>query len=528
MSDKRYIGGEAPMAYSVSPSSVHTARPDLMEGEEEIPDPSFEMNNSQAQVPGIPTDQPQHLTGEVPDEEMEQTINHMKYVYGKMMVYTTKTRPLKMQELQSLAARLASVEKSLDLVSPDSRQALVEMIGAQRQMGREIEEQIKLHDKNMEDARKYIVGELETLVAEYQARFRHWMTDFKWPNVEACRVLQAPEAVIQLVAKVESQWYAMEISPAETGESAIVQELRRQLRELQMEKRKGTQGIKEQVDSLGGVKKEGLPAGYILERRRRIQTPSFAKGNIGEAKDWLAEYKSVCQHLQYTEQERLDELSVRLKGMALTWYNYLLPESKKSWDVFEQAFRDYFAGGANTVEAAMNELKQLRQGNKKMVVFGQELREVARRAEIHADRMLIGYLKSAVNPEMTRAIIYRGPTTYTEAVNICIEVENDLIRNLGDKTSYTPAYANTPVTPPQEGVLQNFQKKDVRDQKKSGVRCFKCKKVGHMKKDCWSKKESGTGFFLSSFRITTMLRRMVLSRMALGSRSILKLKPGNN
>ncbi|OBZ81291.1 hypothetical protein A0J61_10660, partial [Choanephora cucurbitarum] len=349
----------------------------------------------------------------------------------------------------------------------------------------------------MDDARKYIVGELKTSVADYQAKFRHWMTDFKWPNVEACRVLQAPKAVIQFVAKVKSQWYAMEISPAEMSESAIIQELRRQLRELQIKRSKGTQGVqgvKEPVVSLGGVKKEeGLLESYILERRRQIQTSSFAKGNISDAKDWLAEYKSVYQHLQYTEQERLDELNVRLKGMALTWYNYLLTESKKTWDAFEQAFRDYFAGGANTVEAAMNELKQLKQGNKKMVVFGQELREVARRAEIYANRMLIGYLKSAVNPEMTRAIIYRGPTTYTEAVNICIEVETDLIRNLSEKTSYTPAYATTLRVPYQEEVAQNFQKKDVRDQKKSGVRYFRCKKIGHMKKDCWSKRKSGTG-----------------------------------
>ncbi|OBZ81293.1 hypothetical protein A0J61_10659 [Choanephora cucurbitarum] len=133
MSANHHNGGEAPMAYLVSSSSAHTARPDLMAEGEEVPDPSFEMHNSQAQVPGIPTDHPKHTTGEIPDdEEMEQTINHIKYVYGKMMVYATTTRPEKIQELQSLAARLVSVEKSLDLVSPDSRQALVEMIGAQR------------------------------------------------------------------------------------------------------------------------------------------------------------------------------------------------------------------------------------------------------------------------------------------------------------------------------------------------------------------------------------------------------------
>ncbi|KAG1037867.1 hypothetical protein G6F43_012771 [Rhizopus delemar] len=256
---------------------------------------------------------------------------------------------------------------------------------------------------------------------------------------------------------------------------------------------------KEPVVSLGEVKntyreKEGLSINYIMEHRRRIQTPSFAKGSVSEAKDWLAEYKSVCQHLQYSEQEKLDELEVRLKGMALTWYSYLLPESKKTWNQFEQAFRDYFAGGTNTVEAAMNELKQLRQGNKKMMVFGQELWEEARRAEIYSDRMLIGYLKAAVNPEMTRAIIYRGPSSYAEAVNICIEVETDLLRNLAEKTSYNPPYTIAPVSTNTEVPTQNFQRKEAYGNKKTSVRCFRCKKLGHMKKDCRVTRDFGTKY----------------------------------
>ncbi|KAI9356464.1 hypothetical protein BD770DRAFT_107984 [Pilaira anomala] len=92
----------------------------------------------------------------------------------------------------------------------------------------------------------------------------------------------------------------------------------------------------------------------------------------------------------------------------------------------EKAFMNYFAGGETTVESALNELKHLKQGKMRMVQFGKVLREIARKAEIYSERMLISYLKAAVNMEMTRAIVYRGPETYADAVNICVEVETDL------------------------------------------------------------------------------------------------------
>ncbi|KAG1034146.1 hypothetical protein G6F43_013455 [Rhizopus delemar] len=105
MSNNHYNGGEAPMASSVSSSSVHTARPDLWGEGEDVPNPSFDITNTQAQVPGIPTDYPTPMAVQAPnDEEMEQVVNHMKFIYDKMMFYVTKTKPAKLQELQSLAS----------------------------------------------------------------------------------------------------------------------------------------------------------------------------------------------------------------------------------------------------------------------------------------------------------------------------------------------------------------------------------------------------------------------------------------
>ena len=116
-----------------------------------------------------------------------------------------------------------------------------------------------------------------------------------------------------------------------------------------------------------------LSSEEIKERRRRVHIPTFSNGSIQEAKDWLAEYKSICYHLRFTEREQLDDLQVRFKGTALSWYTYLLPTTKSRWSSLEQSFVEYFAGGENTVEAALNELRQLKQGPTRMVVFGQQL-----------------------------------------------------------------------------------------------------------------------------------------------------------
>ncbi|KAI9347919.1 hypothetical protein BD770DRAFT_349687, partial [Pilaira anomala] len=156
---------------------------------------------------------------------------------------------------------------------------------------------------------------------------------------------------------------------------------------------------------------------------------------------------------------------------------------------------NYFAGGESNVDAALKELNDLKQGKMRMVQFGQVLREVARKAEVYSDRKLISYLKTAVNPEMKRAIIYRGPTTYSAAVDICIEVETDLAETQMDTSTKTlnPTYApvgeasnmkekqNFQHSNQRGGYSRGFKNNARKDEKRT---CFRCKRPGHLKKDC--------------------------------------------
>ncbi|KAI9327332.1 hypothetical protein BD770DRAFT_449895, partial [Pilaira anomala] len=427
-----------------------------------------------------------------------------------MIDYVHMSRPAKVEEAYALFGRITEVEKSLDMVNPESRQALMILIQQQKNEGLKIESMLAQFDKRLESGRNYLEEELTALMERQPVEFRQRIRRHNWPTMMDCQTLRLNQDLVNFITNPNVD----DVPGGSTNESATIAELRQLVLSLQNELRKvklnedtgrtSTSLVissdKKQESAFLG--EELLSKQEIRERRKRVQVPSFAQGSPRKARDWLIEYKNVCHHIRFSEKERLDDLQIRFKGQALSWYTYLPSVTKRDWQALEKAFLDYFGGGESIVESALKELKELKQGKMRMVQFGQVLREVARKAEIFPERMLISYLKAAVNPEMTRAIIYRGPTTYNAAVNICIEVETDLLAMQMDTTtkSLTTVYF-------QGGESSNYEEKqnyqmdrkkgfkrdngyksktwgsgnEKRDEKKA---CFRCKKQGHLKKDC--------------------------------------------
>ncbi|OBZ91876.1 hypothetical protein A0J61_00079 [Choanephora cucurbitarum] len=87
---------------------------------------------------------------------------------------------------------------------------------------------------------------------------------------------------------------------------------------------------------------------------------------------------------------------------------------------------EFFAGSENSIGIAWHQLEQLKQEILAQTGLCAYFQELAEKAGIESDGLLIAYLKAAIDPVLRRVLIYRSPTTFTEAVSVCIEVEPDL------------------------------------------------------------------------------------------------------
>ncbi|KAG1135838.1 hypothetical protein G6F37_012483 [Rhizopus arrhizus] len=282
--------------------TAHTARPGFsVPSEEAVPDPSFSFHNEgPSSVPGIDTTHHRPLGGAPSDNEIQEILLSLQDGYRRMVQYVKVDRPQKWNEMQNLVNRVDAVSKSLDLV-----------------MGRCIEAQIVRNDQNLERFRRYIVGELHTLISEYGSRFARFVRSVQWPTVEACRDLNAPDRIVHYVqTHLTMAWDPMETtSSGDNADSSMVQDLKQMIRELQAQLlvERGRQAPADKSCDLSAVVRPdpGRTAGVALEtselsseeikeRRKRVHIPTFSNGSIQEAKDWLAEYKSICHHLRFT------------------------------------------------------------------------------------------------------------------------------------------------------------------------------------------------------------------------------------
>ncbi|KAI8639094.1 hypothetical protein BD408DRAFT_472690 [Parasitella parasitica] len=153
--------------------------------------------------------------------------------------------------------------------------------------------------------------------------------------------------------------------------------------------------------------------------------------------------EDVCRDLElpldFALMYRAGDAAARIKELEEAIIHKLSIGSKGGIIPVKKAFLLQFGGGNDPALLALAELKKLRQGQMSMKQFGPLISDLLDRAQVFRPGVQIGYFKERINSELLRAVIYRGPKTLIEAINITTEVEEGLQR-LGQN-------AMTPIIP---------------------------------------------------------------------------------
>ncbi|KAI8347873.1 hypothetical protein BD560DRAFT_338351, partial [Blakeslea trispora] len=221
----------------------------------------------------------------------------------------------------------------------------------------------------------------------------------------------------------------------------------------------------------------------------------------------------MCEFVNFDEQEKIDELSVLLVEPALNWF---INTDRSSWAVVKRLFLLQFGGGEDLALVAHKELERVKQGKMSMKQFGPLITDLLERAQIYRPSLQLEYFKKRINNELLRAMIYRGPKTLVDAINITTAVEEDLQR--------VSLNATAPITPPityaasssgssasttlaQQNMQQasgyhnrashrgrsrfsgQRQGRKEHDKPSDETRtCFQCGKRGHLRRNCRQRK----------------------------------------
>ncbi|KAI9356463.1 hypothetical protein BD770DRAFT_107983 [Pilaira anomala] len=139
------------------------------------------------------------VSGSSKGEERAEVFLYLRQQHRAMKEYVEVARPAKVQEVLSLFKRNTEVEKSVNMVSPESREALMSMIVVQREDGMKLELMIQQFDAKLAQGRQYVEEELISLKEQWPQDLKTWIGKYNWPGYIDCQELQLQQNLVEFI-----------------------------------------------------------------------------------------------------------------------------------------------------------------------------------------------------------------------------------------------------------------------------------------------------------------------------------------
>lgn len=436
--------------------------------------------------------------------------------YLDLVDYVNNRRPKMLAEIHQDGQQCESIRQNLHLLPPEAQNSLQHLLADRMNIVAAKQQEVLRLDDSVSTTKAIIQQRFHGLYKTDKGALQKWIHERSWPSISVCQDLQLPHSIYQLVLDPNPpEENKVDGKELDVKDQAI-QELRRMIHTLQQEIRwkqepgfKVTEGIQgKEVAKTSKAESRSVVSSVVetkyLERRKRTRIPTFEEDSAENAQRWLYRYETLTEYLGFQDKEKVEELCAVLLGHALSWYNGLPKSIKDNWDSVKQGFLHQYGGGANPTLAAMDELKKIRQGKLSIGAFAPRLKDLLVRAEIHTPAVQLDYFKDRIRPELRNAVTLGRAVDLQQGIEIATEMERDFNRRQDPSDDNTTVNHMVPSTSngfydssnsgsgtgQATGEQQNYQQrtrgyssnKPAFD--KSMIKCFFCKKMGHMKRDC--------------------------------------------
>ncbi len=217
---------------------------------------------------------------------------------------------------------------------------------------------------------------------------------------------------------------------------------------------------------------------FSLSREGLVRVEYYGGGpNVDR---WIRRFSSGAEAEELDSRSQLDLLSTLLVGKAATWWDVFGSKSGNIEDALDGLSKAF---GVTEKRSLLLLLPQKKQFSQPVDVYGWELVKLCKNISSEMpESEIIDWFILGLNYEIRSKLLHQHFDSFIQALHTAQSFESE--RQVLKKKKVFIKKDNNHGTPM---VPQNEKQIAVNKISKEERKCFKCGKVGHIKKDCYSK-----------------------------------------